>query len=496
MNLINLVFKYFATAPASDYMFYLAMMIVAVLSKIYYKKRELLVNIIAAIGMVGTFAGICIALQEFDSSNITESVPVLLTGMKTAFYTSLIGTSFSIGLKIIYGLKGTKQDPMEKEFFDNNEITREYHSKLLETNLNILNELKYHTQEFNLSRNNQITTLEEIRTLVQTIKNTNENITTSNNNVIQMLSQIDSSIETFSEGFSNFKKTMAKENNEAFIEALNICVKDLNQEMMEQLGENFNKFNDGMFKLISWQEKYIEIIDQTEKNQEKIIDTFTIIEDKLSKSADSISHLSEKAKDIMDICSGIKTLTNELKDSTNSTIDSNVILKDTISKLTNMNDDLITFKNSLNDVVLNINEVNSNFTTALVNTSERVNDFQYDLNEYNNNSKEMHRIFVDNMRRELDVAARNINDLNSALKTQCKEVATSTAVGMEITNKKVGELLDKHINNIENQLGRALTSSLMSLGEELAALSNKFVEDYSPLTDKLKEIIKIAERVR
>ena len=67
---------------------------------------------------------------------------------------------------------------------------------------------------------------------------------------------------------------------------------------------------------------------------------------------------------------------------------------------------------------------------------------------------------------------------------------------MEITNKKFEEILNKHVENIQNELGKSLTSSLVSLGEELAALSEKFVDDYTPLTNKLREIVRIAEKVR
>ena len=84
----------------------------------YFKnRREMLINSIAAVGMIGTFYGICVGLQNFDSANISNSVPILLTGMKTAFYTSFIGTSLTILLKVIYGISGIKQDPVEKEFF-------------------------------------------------------------------------------------------------------------------------------------------------------------------------------------------------------------------------------------------------------------------------------------------------------------------------------------------------------------------------------------------
>lgn len=48
-------------------------------------------------------------------------------------------------------------------------------------------------------------------------------------------------------------------------------------------------------------------------------------------------------------------------------------------------------------------------------------------------------------------------------------------------------------NQIERNLETVLNQSLTSLGGQLAALSNKFVEDYSPLADKLRKIVRIAK---
>lgn len=51
-------------------------------------------------GTLITFCGITYALMEFDVNNIDDSVPLLLTGMKTAFISSVVGMSASILLRL------------------------------------------------------------------------------------------------------------------------------------------------------------------------------------------------------------------------------------------------------------------------------------------------------------------------------------------------------------------------------------------------------------
>ncbi|MFN9110646.1 MAG: hypothetical protein ACK5XN_11320 [Bacteroidota bacterium] len=53
-------------------------------------------TVFTTLGVLGTFVGIYFGLQKFDVNKITESIPPLLDGMKTAFSTSIWGISLSL----------------------------------------------------------------------------------------------------------------------------------------------------------------------------------------------------------------------------------------------------------------------------------------------------------------------------------------------------------------------------------------------------------------
>nr|VFJ57114.1 MAG: hypothetical protein BECKDK2373B_GA0170837_106320 [Candidatus Kentron sp. DK] len=55
---------------------------------------------LTAIGILGTFVGIFVGLYKFDVSNLQQSVPLLLDGMKLAFSTSIAGLTSSTILRI------------------------------------------------------------------------------------------------------------------------------------------------------------------------------------------------------------------------------------------------------------------------------------------------------------------------------------------------------------------------------------------------------------
>lgn len=51
---------------------------------------------VSTLGVLGTFSGITLGLLFFDTSNLERSIPLLLSGLKTAFLTSLAGMTGSI----------------------------------------------------------------------------------------------------------------------------------------------------------------------------------------------------------------------------------------------------------------------------------------------------------------------------------------------------------------------------------------------------------------
>lgn len=59
---------------------------------------EMIPSAISTLGVLGTFLGITLGLLCFDTSNLQQSIPELLSGLKTAFFTSLAGMVGSLFL--------------------------------------------------------------------------------------------------------------------------------------------------------------------------------------------------------------------------------------------------------------------------------------------------------------------------------------------------------------------------------------------------------------
>ena len=58
-------------------------------------------SLLVSIGIFGTFLGIFFALVDFNVNRVDESIPELLSGLKVAFGTSIVGLFLSLSINFI-----------------------------------------------------------------------------------------------------------------------------------------------------------------------------------------------------------------------------------------------------------------------------------------------------------------------------------------------------------------------------------------------------------
>ncbi|MFH1727973.1 MAG: hypothetical protein ABIA04_06105 [Pseudomonadota bacterium] len=83
--------------------------------------------------------------------------------------------------------------------------------------------------------------------------------------------------------------------------------------------------------------------------------------------------------------------------------------------------------------------------------------------------------------------AQLLEQINRSISNANSQIDKLISSNIERTSKQITEL--------DKSLGEELEKSLQTLGSQLTSLSNKFVQDYSPLTDKLQRVLEIAKNV-
>ena len=85
-------------------------LIIFILAFLDQKTKKDLKSQIVSVGVLGTFVGIFIGLQGFNPDDIVNSVNKILVGLKTAFFTSIVGMSVATTLSIVEKLKDDSEN--------------------------------------------------------------------------------------------------------------------------------------------------------------------------------------------------------------------------------------------------------------------------------------------------------------------------------------------------------------------------------------------------
>lgn len=459
-----------------------------------YSKESVLGNIASTIGVLGTFVGISIGLWKFNPNDITSSVPLLLSGMKIAFATSIIGMAASIFMKYI-ALKNEDEENIDDimELFNtmiaesrnvNNTLIE--NQKQTENVLNKVSEIWASHQEnltvvlkseiLNLN-NNTISKQEELigefkklgecftllnsgvnnlLTWQENYKETIENTTKELEIVIQTIHNADESIESISKNSS-----LIKENN-------------------ENLSEVLKEINKTQNVIIDSNKSIIEISNTAKESIPQINEHFTNIDNRTKESTAYLQTLI--SENLNNIKSYLEKITEDvLSKTTQSIYENNRQFKYEISEHISQCKMLIY---SLKDLIPDINE-------HLLSTQKRFNKTLIHFNEEVQNSLRENTLEINKQVQLLKETTANINntldDTISESTKRLENITIATSNQIKTMAEEMEKLCVRKIEKLDNTLIEEFTDALSCLAGQLVTISEGFSEDYYRLLEELKE---------
>jgi ABC-type transporter Mla subunit MlaD len=371
-----------------------------------------------SLGILGTFTGIFIGLLNFNVSDIQGSVPQLLSGLKTAFATSIAGLFTSLLVK------AEKWDIYKLRINEKGEIEEDDNIKIL---ISVMKNI-----EKSIAGEGETTLLTQIQKL-----------RTSNSDNLNSLNN----------SFNEFAEKVAEDGSKSLIEALESVISDFNDKISEQFGENFKQLNQGVGKMLEWQIEYSNRVDlMTEQFQRTL--------DGVSKCELALNNISEKSKTFNETSSKLDKLLNNL----------NVNLVG----LNQMSDNT---KNIFPKIQSDIKDLTENFSNSVTES----------LRE-NNRMLESQKTSID---RQVETLSASYEQLGNQQNKMLNEVNRR----LENLMKENATRITEQLKNLDEELAEELNKSLTSLGSQLTSLSNKFVEDYTPLTIELQKLVEISKSI-
>lgn len=264
------------------------------------------------------------------------------------------------------------------------------------------------------------------------IKHLEEILQANNENVIRAL--------------EDFGKNLSENNAEIFIDALNKTMIDFNRKLTEQFGSNFKQLNIAVGRLLTWQENYKVTIERITENLQKTIKGIDALKNSVAQIEKSAASITKSSEQILNLIVTANTYEQKLRQ----------VLSEIQSVSKNTSESVEGLTKSMCHSIDNANEMTQRIS-AMTNTA---------LNRITDTTNQ---------------TIASMQKMSDDLSNESFKITSETVVKMQ----KMMEANDKNFKD-----------SLETLGKAMLQISNKFAQDYTPLADRLREIVRIAEQVR
>jgi ABC-type transporter Mla subunit MlaD len=456
-------------------------------------------EIVTTLGILGTFIGISMSLYELGSSkDVISSLPTFISGLKFAFLASTFGVLSAVILRII-------------QYFSKSEVENFVKNENQNTNANnleIINELK------NLNRG--LVGSEEGTLLTQ---------------MKLQRQEFNDQLTKLRNSFNDFATHMVENNQKAFIEALKQAISDFNKNLTDQFGENFKQLNSAVEKLVIWQQQYKEQLETLIAEEQKTASSMAVASQSYQELVNNSVVFSKVATDLHQLLPSMKEMTETLFVQSRSLAEVLVTMKEVTPQFeSKVNLMLTQLDDGINKLVVNVtakieqeitttvNTIGANYSSVVANHNESIrshsanvqsitNELKQTLNQTVIDHNSQVTRFIDELKNGYSSVVANhtdsVKNFTSTIQSstsELKELLSSTIRdNQKIVNSGLEDSLSKireGVTTLDKGLEKELSRSLESLSHQLASLSAKFVEDYTPLTEKLRDIVRIASSVQ
>ncbi|WP_111640396.1 hypothetical protein [Marinimicrobium alkaliphilum] len=373
-------------------------------------------TILTSTGIFGTFLGVALGLLGFDTTDIQASVPDLIAGLQTAFWTSIAGLLGALIVKFRHLATVMRQRRVEAQY--------------------------------------EAATIDDLASLLGGIRTALTE--PAEGGLLAELASLRASqgreLSQMRQSLSEYQANMTEANTRAFITAIETVMRDFNTQINTQYGDNFRELNEAVGNMLLWQQTYkIELQELlvTQKSNGELLDKASQAYEKVVTHSEIFNTVSESMGKMM---AGLQAQSKDLDNY--------------LSRLASVGEQAAAGLPSLEGRV-------DALTTQL---AESVTRNQSQLSEV------------------LEQAAQALRDTSAQVNQNLAESLTRSQDGVAERIEAMVARTDAQVQKLDQALEAELTKSLTTFGYQLTSLSEKFVNDYAPLTDRLRALVQLAEQ--
>lgn len=424
-------------------------------------------------GIFATFLAIALGLYGFDAKNVQSSVPHLLDGLRTAFWASVFGVGGALTIKL------------RQAFLSGKGAANIAHGATIDDLLGQLVGLQRA-----LVGSDDTSLVTQLR-----------------------LGRQDSNdrLDGLRRGFDDFATKMADNNSKALIEALEQVMRDFNTKINEQFGDNFRQLNEAVKAILIWQDNYRQQVDQMIAVQERgavALDQSASHFQVVVAGADAYT---QTAKDLSDLLRGIDGQRAALEDCMTALgklfVDAQRSLPDIETRMAAFAEQITRSAQTAGQGMeqaarAGVTAMTDAVGQVVTGATQQLAALQQSLHQVEVVAQNAARQIADGSVKAGEVMTRSAQDNANAQKAALVEAQKTLNDGLRAANDgfnaQVQDMVVKtreQVAALDVALTQELTASLNTLGRQLTGLSQQFVDDYTPLTQRLRELVAVAGKV-
>ncbi len=333
---------------------------------------EMIPSLVSTLGVLGTFLGITLGLLFFDTKDLTSSIPLLLNGLKTAFFTSLAGMAGSLFLSsrvnrlfdektsgvsdsaeaagiVVTELRGMKE--AQERFFaavvENIGVMNERQRNTYVNSKEINNSLSQFSRQFDEFSQGILRTAdatsdatnraaaamsEQVRKTGEVLDHTEALVSGQgeisdhlsrfgdrlHGEVVEIEDKMEDTNRLLTRKFDEFSELLKKSNTEALVDVMKKVTEEFQKQMNvlinKLIQENFDQLNKSVERLNTWQQENKEMISSLTAQYRQMAENFEQTSTSLTKvDEDTRQLVSEggKLRQIVDVLN--KVIVNDEK---------------------------------------------------------------------------------------------------------------------------------------------------------------------------------------
>ncbi len=456
-------------------------------------------SIISTLGVLGTFLGITIGLSGFDVNDLTRSIPILLGGLKTAFYTSLGGMLGSLILR--HFCTDIKFDKEDGGISSTDAAIRELGKSVREmstTMVSAIKETRDVVRQMGDSQTSFYTQLLEIEKKGEE-KRTNVDSTLSRLSLIQgeqiaaqrnmalSLASIDSANKRVEESLGEIVD--AQSANTSTFDEMNEELKKFSQILRSEVDEIEDKMEDTNKLLTNKFDEFSELLKKsntealvnvmkkvTEEFQKQMNDLISrLVQENFAKLNESVEKLNTWQEENKAMIESLTKQYYQMEQDFECTSNTMQEVSDHTQKLVGNGGRLAQLVNALEEAMVNDKkfiEISKNLSESASLTKDGIEKQEAITNKLNDWVRGV-QVFKDDVQRLIN----KLEELNS-IRNYNEQFWQSTKKSME---EGVGiiqsgsEELNNQIRSIDQSFYNRLNATLASLDNLIAAMAGKYI---------------------